>query len=284
MNAVIQSTSVDLLQTIVSRGEIDSVSLEIIEAAVIGKLFYCIHTSRLDLQNKLLHLLHSVISASLSHTDPNKPKQTRAPRQRQNDGPVEDIYSQGHPTDSTSRSHDINPLLIQTLVDGIALPTNRPVFQHWLDFILMAVPQFQPTLETVVSPLIDCLCRQLLAALEDVRQASAHPPPDHEDISSCTTDAEMIMFLNGLERLILLSLPRGSDPNQDEEDTPTAEKSAQEGSSGLLGYVSNVFSSDTTSSTPDDQLTVCSRHAVFCTMPSPEISMPVTLCWLPVTS
>ena len=265
MNVVIQSTSVDLLQTIVSRGEIDSISLDIIEAAVIGKLFYCIHTSRLDLQNKLLHLLHSVISASLSHADPNKPKQTRVSRQRQSDGPVEDIYSQGHPIDPTSRSHDINPLLIQTLVDGIALPTNRPVLQHWLDFILMAVPQFQPTLETVVSPLIDCLCRQLLAALEDVRQASAHPPSRHHDISSCTTDAEMIMFLNGLERLILLSLPRGSDPNQDEEDTPIAEKSAQEGSSGLLGYVSNVFSSDTTSSTPDDQLTVCSRHTIFCT-------------------
>jgi hypothetical protein len=146
-------------------------------------------------------------------------------------------------------------------VDGIALSSNRPVFQHWLDFILMAVPQFQPTLEAVISPLIDCLCRQLLAALEDVRRASSRALPDLDDISSFTTDAEMIMFLNGLERLILLSLPRGSDSNQAEEDTPTVEKSAQEGgSSGLLGYVSNVFSSDNTAATTDDQLTACYRH------------------------
>jgi hypothetical protein len=62
LNAVIQSTSVDLLQAIVSRGETDPLSLDIIEAAVIGKLFYCVHTFRLDLQNKLLHLLHAVIS------------------------------------------------------------------------------------------------------------------------------------------------------------------------------------------------------------------------------
>jgi hypothetical protein len=259
LNAVIQSASVDLLQTIVSRGEIDPLSLDIIEAAVIGKLFYCVHTFRLDLQNKLLHLLHAVISASLSHPDHNKAK-PNVSRQRQSDGPPEDLYAQGNPLDSASRTHDINPLLIQTLVDGIALPSNRPVFQHWLDFILMAVPQFQPTLEAVISPLIDCLCRQLLAALEDVRQASSRTLPDLDDIQSSTTDAEMIMFLNGLERLILLSLPRGSDSNQAEEDTPTVDKSAQEGGSGLLGYVSNVFSSDSAATTTDDQLTACYRR------------------------
>jgi hypothetical protein len=235
---MIQSTSVDLLQAIISRGEVDNLTLGIVEAAVIGKLYYCIHSKRLDLQNKLLHLLHSLISASLSNLNPNKPK-----------------HAQESIQDFGPRSFDVNPLLIQILVDGIATPTNRPVFQHWLDFVLMSVPQFQPALEIVISPLNDCLCQQLLLALEDVRLASIKDILGAEDISSTTTDTEMIMFLNGLERLILLSLAHTSESHQSEEDANVAEKTGQD-SGGILGYVSNVFSSDNANATADDQLTV----------------------------
>jgi len=63
LNAVIQSTAVELLQLIVARGDVDSISTGSIEAIVVGKLYFSIHMVRLDLQNKLLHLLHSLISA-----------------------------------------------------------------------------------------------------------------------------------------------------------------------------------------------------------------------------
>jgi hypothetical protein len=251
INVAIQSTSIDLLQAIITRGEIDNLSLENIEAAVVGKLFLGIHMSRLGLQNKLLHLLHFLISASLSQQDSHLVR-TNVTKQPQGHDFPDESQAQPGVHDSASGSYDVNPLLVQTLVDGIATQTNRPLLQHWLDFILMAVPQFQPAMQAVIAPLNDCLCRQLLLALADVRQASTEDVESAEDIFSTTTDSEMIMFLNSLERLILLSL---THDNQLEDDTSAPEKYSQE-NSGLLGYVSNVFGSDTVSNMPEDQLTV----------------------------
>lgn len=248
-NALIQSTAVDLLQTIVARGEIDTV-LETIEAAVVGKLYFCVHLNRLDLQNKLLHLLHSLISASTDNIE-----SARAPvssnRERNDSAPSSAVGTD----DPGARSYSVNSLLIQTLADGIATRTNRPILQHWLDFVMMAVPQFQPALQAVVSPLNDCLCRQLLSSLGDILRGSSPGQEYTEDIPSMATDAEMIMLLNGLERMILLSLAYTSEISSSEEDNMPPEKSGSE-NSGLLGYVSNVFGSESAQQMPEEQLTV----------------------------
>ncbi|KAE9401014.1 hypothetical protein BT96DRAFT_956680 [Gymnopus androsaceus JB14] len=207
-NLVIQSTAVDLLQAIVARGEINGISIDVVEAAVIGKLYFCIHMERLNLQNKLLHLLHSVISASIAVDESYLPR----------------------------GSEYLNPLLVQTLVDGIATPTNQPVIQHWLDFVLMAVPQFQPTLQAVVVPLNDCLDKKLLMSLRDLLKASKRDEEFSSDLDSATSDAEFVMLLNGLERLILLSLAYTSEMNITDDDASISAEKTTEGSS-LLGYV-----------------------------------------------
>ncbi|KAG6817586.1 hypothetical protein H0H87_006963 [Tephrocybe sp. NHM501043] len=233
-NATIQSTAVDLLQAIVARGDIDGVA-DGIEAVIVGKLYFCVHSERLDLQNKLLHLLHSLISASTSH------EAGRQMMQRQDgSGPSSTI---DHDNDQEPRRYSVNSLLIQALVDGIAVRTNRPVLQHWLDFILMAVPQFQPALQAVVTPLNDCLCRQLIVSLTDIHAASSQGHEFTQDLASSATDAEMIMLLNGLERMILLSLAYTSELSETEDDYAPQDKAGTE-NSGLLGYVSNVFGSE----------------------------------------
>ncbi|KAJ7742186.1 Dopey, N-terminal-domain-containing protein [Mycena olivaceomarginata] len=230
-NVVIQSTSVDLLQAIVTRGEVDPVTVEVIEALVVDKLYFCIHRARLDLQNKLLHLLHSLIFASTTGNDPPS-----SGKQRQGDGSVE-----------------VNPLLIQTLVDGIATPMNRPVLQHWLDFVLMAVPQFQPTLQAVVTPLNECLCKQVLASLGDILNVTFKDGLFTDDLTSSATDAELIMLLGGLERLVLLSLAYPADSSSSEDEQAPTEKAPE--NSGLLGYVSTVFSSENVQNFGEEQLT-----------------------------
>jgi hypothetical protein len=247
-NAIIQSTAVDLLQVIVARGELDHLSVDTIEATVIGKLYFCIHVDRLDLQNKLLHILHSLISASTSNLDISAPSNRilKASDSVPEDQSTQQDLSEGQGT------YTVNPLLVQTLVDGITTLTNRPVLQHWLDFVLMAVPQFQPMLQTVVNPLNECVCRQLRLALTDILQASTDRG-DIEDITSAATDAEFIMLLNALERLVQLSLAN-IEPNLEDDDN-TTEKPGLE-NSGLLGYVSNVFSSDNVTGLTVDQLTV----------------------------
>ena len=254
LNAVIQSTAVELLQLIVARGDVDSISTESIEAIVVGKLYFSIHMVRLDLQNKLLHLLHSLISALTANLET---AQRNAVSKRPEESQPDSATAQEKAPDPSIR-YPVNPLLIQALIDGISTRSNRPVLQHWLDFILTAIPQFQPALQALVAPLNDCLCRQLLSSLSEVLKASSQSQSrDYaDDISTSVTEAEMIMFLNGLERLILLSLAYTSEPDTSEDETSALEKPSGE-TSGLLGYVSGVFSSDSTQSVPSEQLTVC---------------------------
>ncbi|KAH8998778.1 Dopey, N-terminal-domain-containing protein [Lactarius hatsudake] len=210
-NVLIQSTTIDLLQTIVARGEN-------VQTAVVRKLYFSVHTQRLELQNKLLHLLHSVISAVTTSHDP------RTIRQFKHD----------------PHMPSLNPLLVQTLVDGISLPSNNAVLQHWLDFVLMAVPQFHHMFQALVSPLNDCICKNLLIRMDDIRRALGDGR-DHHDFKSNTTDAELIMLLNSLERLVLLIL---------------AEKPPGTESGGILGIVTSVFSSESAPSNLEEQLTV----------------------------
>ncbi|KAH9948184.1 Dopey, N-terminal-domain-containing protein [Amylocystis lapponica] len=231
-----QSVSVDLLQAIIARGEVDFPALQTIESAVVKKLYFCVHTGRLDLQNKLLHLLHSIISASNPGT-----------MNRISDG----MTPLDGPQSSKSDQYNINPLLIQTLIDGISVPENRPVLQHWLDFILMTLPQFIDTMQAAVAPLSDTVCRQLRTALADIRHVSASSQQTG-DLVSYTTDADFMMLLTAVERLALLSLSHVLDANQVEDDATIGDKPSQE-SVGLLGYVSNVFSSDYASTGVDDQ-------------------------------
>lgn len=250
-NALIHATSVELLQTITARGEIDALFIETIEAVIVGKLYYCVHLGRLDLQNKLLHVLHSLISASTIIDD--RSRRSLLPKQQNGEGSTE-LTLDITPQDVPPRGYNMNPLLVQTLVDGLSVPSNRPILQHWLDFILMAVPQFQPTLQTILPPLNDCVCRQLHVALNDVMRVANKEIEFDDDISSNITDAELVMLLNGLERLVFLSLAHTADTTSQDEETLSGEKSAESG--GLLGYVSTVFSSDYPTQTTDDQLTV----------------------------
>lgn len=252
---MIQGNAAELLQLIVTRGELENGAIEGIEAAVVGKLYLSVHTGRLDLQNKWLHLLHSVISVATANIE--------VARENAEENAPDTANLQDKALDQSLR-YSVNPLLIQTLVDGISVRSNKAVLQHWLDFVLMAVPQFQPSLQSIVAPLSDCLCRQLLATLSEVLTTASVPPTLTRDQASTVTDAEFIMLLNGLERLILLSLAYTSEMDMGDDEPSTMEKSTTE-SSGLLGYVSNVFGADTTHAQPTEQLTVRQSCQSCCT-------------------
>ncbi|KIM70102.1 hypothetical protein SCLCIDRAFT_1160646 [Scleroderma citrinum Foug A] len=235
LNLRIQSTSVELLHAIVARGEIDHLSLEALEPVVIGKLYFTVHLRHLDLQNKLLRILHSLISASTTYI-----------------AHLNGVRSEGHDgLEIGPRIYTTNPLLTQTLIDGISLPHNRVMSQHWLDFILMTIPQFQPALQGLISPIADCLGRLLRSFLADVLRASQ--PGSTGTVLGVATDAEFVMLLNALERLLVLGLANYTELSQQDEDSSPQEKTGNE-SGGILGYVSNVFTVDSTSTQPDDQL------------------------------
>lgn len=259
MNTKIQSTSIDILQAIVARGEIDHLALETLEPIIIGKLYFFVHLKRLDLQNKLLRILHSLISASTAHI-----AQTNAEEQSSSEG----SHTSG------KKTYTVNSLLTHTLTDGIAVPHNRPVQQHWLDFVLMAIPQFQPALQGMIPPLVDCVCRQLRLLLKDA--VRANQPDSSSAITGVATDAEFVMLLNTLERLLVLGLANYPEVAQQDDDTPTQEKAGE--SSGILGYVSNVFTADTTSALEDQSTVRLSRLTPIADF---HLSRVGPLSWLP---
>ncbi|KAF9056037.1 Dopey, N-terminal-domain-containing protein [Panaeolus papilionaceus] len=248
LNNIIQSNAIELLQVIVSRGEVDIALTQSIEATTIAKLYFSIHMNRLDLQNKWLHLLHSVISVSTAHSE----AALRTATLKTEEGTLDTPSVSDKPNEPAR--YPVNPLLTQTLVDGISTRTNRAVLQHWLDFILMAVPQFQPALQSIVTPLCDCLSRQVLYALADLLRIAAQPQDFADDQRTGVSDAELIMLLSGLERLVLLSLAYTSETETSDDDQGALEKSSSE-PGGLLGYVSGVFSSESTSNNNMEQLT-----------------------------
>ncbi|KAG2022683.1 hypothetical protein CC2G_000411 [Coprinopsis cinerea AmutBmut pab1-1] len=247
LNHVLQSSSIQLLQMIVARGDVDQVSVEAIESIVIRKLYYSIHTGSLDLQNKLLHLLHSIISLSMANIE--NARRAIALREAQtldgsgfHDKAAEEILG-----------YSLNPLLVQTLIDGVSVPSNRSVIQHWLDFILMAIPQFQPALQPAIVPLNECICRQLRSTLQQIKNINAHSEQYTADLQTVPTELDLVMLINGLERLVLLGLAFTSEAEVAEDDASMQEKQVAE-SGGLLGYVSTVFtSSDGSSSAVPDQ-------------------------------
>lgn len=248
-NTATQSLSIDLLQTIIARGEVGRTALETVESAIVTKLYLCVHTGRLDLQNKLLHLLHSVISALATFR--SQPPITHQPR---TDLLSETPQAPDVDRDAEPQSYNMNPLLTQTLIDGIGTLSNRPLLQHWLDFVLMTIPQFHLALQPAVEPLIECICRQLRLAANDTASARAQVS-DTQDISSTTSDAELIMLLHAIERLSLLNLSRQVEAVDAEDDSTYAEKPVADGA-GLFGYVSNVFGSENPAYVPEDQLAV----------------------------
>ncbi|KAF9786711.1 Dopey, N-terminal-domain-containing protein [Thelephora terrestris] len=246
-NVITQSLSVDLLQTIIARGEIDQTALETVEAVIVTKLYMCVHTGRLDLQNKLLHLLHSIISA-LTTLGSHLPM-THQPRMEliSETTQAPDVDREGAP-----QSYNMNPLFTQTLMDGIGTLSNRPLLQHWLDFVLMTIPQFHLVLQPAVEPLIECICRQLRSATNETASARAQST-DTQDVFSATSDTELIMLLHAIERLLLLNLSRQIEAADAEDDSSYAEKPTTDGA-GLFGYVSNVFGSEHPAYVPEEQL------------------------------
>lgn len=255
LNSHLHTVSLDILQAIVSRGEVDLPTLETIEATIISKLYMSVHTDRIDLQNKLLHVLHSTIFAVTSTALP--PPGTASGSPRLTPGKIAPLPGSAvdEPTSSDTyhakHPGSINPLLIQTVTDGITRTAHSPILQHWVDFVLMTVPHFQQSQAQVVLPLVDCVCKQIQTALDALQDLIQSRHTNKADRISRVTDAEVIVLLNALERLVLLGITQNPEPGPTEEEESGSEKE----NSGLFGIVSTVFNSEATTSATADKIT-----------------------------
>ncbi|OCF39597.1 hypothetical protein I317_06612 [Kwoniella heveanensis CBS 569] len=214
----LQSAALELLQTIISRGDVSIAQLTELKASLVDKLHTAIHHRHLTLQSKMLHLLHSAISAKSATTKAQNHR--RSPSLAEKSTAFESIS-------------DFEQNLVRMIIDGISTPTNLPVLQHWIDFVLMTVAQLaaRPVLALSLSECFAQQLRQLLTQIQSVYDKTSTSVVD-EKLS--VTDAEVIMVLNALERVLVIL---GSGPGTRADDLV---KQA-EGEKGLLGLVSGVF-------------------------------------------
>lgn len=234
----------ELLQVLISRGESELSSLPAIESALTVRLFLSVHRGELDLQNKLLHVLHSVIHASASAPP-------RRGHHQQSPSTTSATHAQAHndaqPPDLT---HD--DLFVRAISDAIQQPSNA-VIHHWIDFLLMTIPQFRHALHSVILPLVDQLVARLDALVDDFRACyvAASLAAAEAASSSSATDAEFTVITNALERLLLIAVSE-SVPAPGEDDSRSADRAAGDtgssgggsggGAGGLLGYMTGVLS------------------------------------------
>lgn len=237
VNQRIHAVTGDLLQIVISRGELPTSELQAIENALVNRLAVCIHRQELDLQNKLLHVLHAVIAALAV-----VPERRRSASVTSKDGAVAATASE-------------KEAFVRVVADGITRQGNSAVVHHWIDFLLMTVPHFRRSLTDLIEPLVDRLTSRAQDLVFQLRLSYA-PATPRAALGSGVTDADFAVVINALERLLIVAVDEGA-ANPEAEDEAKLIKSPASDGAGFLGGIGGVFgvlgSSDLPASQPAEQ-------------------------------
>lgn len=218
----------DLLQLIISRGDIDLSVLQSIESVLTVRLYLCIHRHELDLQNKLLHVLHSAVSA-ISNLKKKADRRSTSSRQ-----------SIDYSIDSLG-GHE--PLLVKVLSDAITKQRSSAVIHHWVDFLLITIQQLRGVTTSLIFPLIDAISARL-AEFVDELGATYNTENKGKKVASDLSDADYTILLNALERLFSFALEDAKAVTSETEVASSTEKgqASNEGASaGFLGYITTAL-------------------------------------------
>jgi len=138
-------------------------------------------------------------------------------------------------------THD--EFFVRVLSNAVSVQSNNAIVHHWVDFLLMTIPLYRQSLQTILLPLIDTFVTRLRSLVIDFKKTYTNL--DSPSTAFASTDAEYTVLVNALERLLVMAL---ADPStaSGEDDSKSSERAPSEGSSsgggGLLGYMSNVLS------------------------------------------
>jgi hypothetical protein len=232
-NGVTHTTAVELLQLLAVRGALNSKRLGEFESCLLESLLVSIEIGTVERQCKLLHALHTVINFRASES------------QSRQDGAGDVAKRAGK---AQAQPH---PLLLRAVRAALSSRTNRPALQHWTDFLLTAASLYSGLVADVLLPINECVCALLRSAIDDINGAYVVRPDGDFANSSCdTTEVDITLLLNVGEHVLLQSLDatahasRGSEHGAGLSQQASEESKDAGASTGLLGYVSNVFSSE----------------------------------------
>lgn len=234
-NGVTHITTVELLQLLAVRGFLNAKRLGEFETCLLESLLFSIETGTVERQCKLLHALHTVINSRASEG------------QSRQDGTADGSKSAGKATHPQP-----HPLLLRAVRAALSSRRNKPALQHWTDFLLTATSLYSGSVADVLLPINECVCALLRSAVDDIHSAYiVRTASDSADSSCETTEVDITLLLNVGERVLLQALDATAHTNVrgSEHGGGLSQQAHEEGkdtgaSTGLLGYVSNVFSSE----------------------------------------
>ena len=152
----IQLHAADLLYLIISK--LDFVHMKLvqqIQTSVINKLLYCISTKNLDLQQKLLHLLHASLAITCASThQPGEKGHQKKPS-------MDSISSIASLNEALTLVQSSTDLFVKCVTDALTLTSNRSMLQHWMDFVLATLPYVKNGFRFILVPILMCVCNQI---------------------------------------------------------------------------------------------------------------------------
>ncbi|KAF9430127.1 hypothetical protein BGZ94_008233 [Podila epigama] len=249
LNEEIHMVAADFLHFIISKIDyVDASLLAMIHKTVINKMLYCINHSRLDLQSRLLHLLHATILMGTAPAKKPSPVSGQSGTALTRDTSLSTFENSsgsspangGDSQESLFRVVGSSPLFVKTVFDALSVPSNRPILQHWMDFLMLALPFLTNYFRRVLLPVIQCLCDQILRGRAFLLEAYADKNREvtgNPDL----TDQDLMIFLTGLERLLTFSL---SEARLGEEVDAVHKQEWSDGLRGTHGLVANVLGTE----------------------------------------
>jgi hypothetical protein len=205
-----QMHAADLLYLIISK--LDYVNIKLvqkIQTGTLSKLLFCIATHNLDLQQKLLHLLHATLAITAASAQQNKDK----PQRRKGSidmleyhyEPSKTHQEQQHQyTDAVALMRSSSDLFVKCATDALIERSNHPMLQHWMDFLQASLPYVQNNFRHVIVPLIMCVCNQINILAQEI-SILMHGSSDDISLDG-SPEKDMVVLLTGLEKMVMFSL------------------------------------------------------------------------------
>lgn len=253
----VQSGSLELLQLLVARGDLPPKSQAMVKNALVEKLSAATHQKHLTLQNTMLHLLHAAISQGAD-------KRARGHRVSSSTFSL----PPDRPNSLDMAASKFEEGMLRMIVTGVSAPGNRPILQHWVDFVLMTIPHLEHD-PRQLRALNDCFCEQLRMTMLKLRTTFAITTAG--DVPATITEAEPIMLIGVIERLATVLGGKAAGRRSEDRD-----RREHEGGGGLLGYLPTVFSVEA----PQDTAVSSAQWSQLTCSPSARLRDTSTMLWI----
>ncbi|OLL25389.1 Protein dopey [Neolecta irregularis DAH-3] len=155
----------------------------------------------------------------------------------------------------TKPMSELAALILRCFTVGFSSKDSRPYLAEWIGFMSSCFHIFDMNVFQVSFILIACICQEIRIAFQEL---SSRPTDDDVHSVLSATIPDIVLFMDGLERLI----PKGHEALQIEEKL-LEERKVQESGSFFGNVLSGVFSSEpiaTSGAGPNNRFTISLCH------------------------